>query len=115
MAGKKGVKRTRSAGLRARAWWVLRKNKRLTLAELLLSINDGSSKCPERNLGTFLAKLTQVGILHRERLPDGKLTSNGVYLYTLRTDLGAKSPVIRKTGVYDPNSKNFLELGHGNH
>lgn len=109
MAGTKNMRRTRSKGLRARAWWVIRKDKRLTLGELLCSINDGESAQPERNIGTFLTCLTRAGVLTRQRVDDNKVTSNGVYLYYLNKDLGHKNPVIRKEGVYDPNSQQLLE------
>lgn len=108
MAGKRGVKRTRSYGLRARAWWIVRKNKETTLADLLMILNDGSHKHADRNLGQYLTFLTRVGVLKRERIDDGKLTSNGVYHYQLVTDLGHKNPIIRKDGVYDPNSQRLL-------
>jgi hypothetical protein len=41
-------------------------------------------------------------------MDDGKLTSNGVYLYQLETDLGRKNPIVRKEGIYDPNSGQLL-------
>jgi hypothetical protein len=110
MAGKRGMKRTRSYGLRARAWWILRKNKTTTLADLLMSLNDGSHKHADRNLGQYLTLLTKVGVLQRERVSDGKLTSNGVYLYRLKTDLGHKNPIVRKDGIYDPNSQQLLSF-----
>lgn len=112
MAGKRGGKRTKSQGLRARAWWVIRKNKCMTLADLLSSLNDGSHSYADRNLGQYLAFLTKVGVLERERISDGKVNSNGVYLYRLKADLGHKNPIIRKDGVYDPNSQQVLEFNH---
>ena len=110
MAGKRGVKRTRSNGLRARAWWIICKNKQTTLADLLASLNDGSHKHPDRNLGQYLALLTRAGVLSRQRISDGKKNSNGVYLYQLESDLGRKNPIVRPTGIYDPNSQHLLSF-----
>ena len=107
------MKRERSYGLRSRAWWIIRKNKTTTLAELLMVLNDGSRKNADRNLGQYLTLLTKVGVLSRERISDGKLTSNGVYLYRLMLDLGAKNPMVRKNGIYDPNSKTLLSQTKG--
>jgi hypothetical protein len=108
MVGKRGAKRTKSKGLRARCWWIIRKNKQTTLADLLMVLNDGSHQHADRNLGQYLTFLTRVGVLSRERINDGKPTSNGVYLYRLANDLGCKNPIIRKSGVYDPNSQVLL-------
>lgn len=102
--------RTVCQGLRARAWWVFRKNRSMTLAELLMTLADGKQKCPEGNLSHYLRQLVKVGILSRERIPDGKLTSNGVYRYRLIKDLGAKSPVVRKKEVFDPNGSTVYPL-----
>jgi hypothetical protein len=110
MAGKTGMRRTRSRGLRARAWWIIRKNKQTTLAELLNVLNDGSHKHADRNLGQYLTLLTKVGVLSRERVDDGKLTSNGVYRYQLITDLGIKNPIVRDDGIFDPNSGKLLTV-----
>lgn len=98
------VKRTVCLGLRARAWWVLRKNRSMTITELLLTLADSRHKCADGNLTRYLRALTKVGILSRERVPDEKPTSNGVYRYRLIKDLGAKAPVVRKKEVFDPNS-----------
>jgi hypothetical protein len=81
------------------------------LAELQLTICDGSEKSPESNLRHWLNKLVHVGVISRQREPDGKLTSNGTYRYRLEKELGPKAPVVRaKTGaVFDPNSGEILE------
>lgn len=98
--------RTLTGGLRAKAWWVLRKNRSMTLAELMLTVCDGKEKNAESNLRGWLNKLVCAGLLTRERIEDGKLTSNGSYRYTLVKDVGPKAPVVRtSTGeVFDPNS-----------
>jgi len=104
--------RTVSVGLRPRAWWVIRKNRRVTLPDLLMTLADGSQKCPGGNLGRYLRCLARAGILvvDPERVDDGKLTSNGVLRYRLVKDLGPKAPVLRKDGVYDPNAKTLYPL-----
>jgi hypothetical protein len=108
MAKRKGKPspRTVTIGLRAKAWWVLRKNKSMTLAEIMLTVCDGSEKNAESNLRGWLNKLSCAGMLTRRREPDGKLTSNGSYRYTLVKDLGPKAPVVRALAkqVFDPNS-----------
>lgn len=104
--------RTVTVGLRAKAWWVVRKNKSITLAELMLTLCDGSEKTPVANLRRWLNNLTAVGLLTRAREDDGKPTSNGSYRYVLARDIGPKAPVVRaKEGVvFDPNSGSVLPL-----
>ena len=108
MSMHKGQKapRTMTGGLRARAWWVLRKNRSMTLAELMLTVCDGEEKDATSNLRGWLNKQVYAGLLTRERVEDGKLTSNGSYRYTLVKDLGPKVPVVRASTsqVFDPNS-----------
>lgn len=91
-----------SWGLRAKAWWVLRKNRSMTLAELLLTLCDGTEGNAETNLGGWLRLLCNAGIVERKRETTGK---RPVYRYTLINDLGPKAPVVRvKDGVvFDPN------------
>ena len=106
--------RTMTCGLRAKAWWVLRKNRSITLAELQLTVCTGNEKNAEGNLRRWLSKLTEVGFLTRKREPDGKLTSNGSYRYTLVKDMGPKAPVVRMVSseVFDPNSGKSHFYGH---
>jgi hypothetical protein len=103
--------RTRTVGLREKAWWVIRKNRSITLAELMLTICKGSEKTPRVNLQRWLTPLVNVAVLSRQRVSDGKQFSNGSYRYTLMRDLGPKAPVVRaKAGeVFDPNSQTVLE------
>lgn len=107
--------RTVTGGLRAKAWWVLRKNRSMTLAELMLTLCDGSEKEAESNLRRWLNSLVKAGVLTRSRVADGKLTSNGSYQYHLVKDIGPKSPVVRASGltVFDPNSGRLLALSQG--
>jgi hypothetical protein len=98
--------RTQTVGLRAQAWWVIRKSKSITLAELMLTICDGTEKNPTTNLRCWLNPLVSVGILSRQRVNDGILCSNGSYRYSLVKDVGSKAPVLRqlKKEVFDPNN-----------
>lgn len=113
MAQRKVVTRSVTGGLRSRAWWVIRKNKRFVLPDLLSTLADGNQKDPAANLRKYLGRLVRVGILEilPERVRDGKETSNGLYGYRLVRDVGPKAPVVRKNepGVYDPNGKTVFE------
>lgn len=113
MPMRKGQKapRTVTGGLRAKAWWVLRKNRCMTLAELMLTVCDGSEKEAEGNLRRWLNALVNVGILTRSRVPDGKLTSNGSYQFRVVNDIGPKPPVVQVSSrsVFDPNSCSLVE------
>lgn len=111
MSMKKGqiAPRTVTKGLRGKAWWVIRKNRTITLPELMLTICTGKEKDAAINLRRWLNSLVDVGLLTRERIDDGKLTSNGTYLYTLIKDIGPKSPVVRRHEVYDPNAEQIIE------
>jgi hypothetical protein len=111
---KKGQKapRRRSGGLRARAWWVLRKNRAMTLLEIQATLCDGTEKNSATNLRVYLKKLVEVGILDRTRIDDGKPTSNGSHLYTVINNIGPCAPVARSGSalVYDPNSGETLDV-----
>jgi hypothetical protein len=106
------AQRTMTGGLRAKAWWVLRKNRSTTLAELMLTVCDGSEKSADTNLRRWLNCLVSSGLLIRERVDDGKLTSNGSYRYTLVKDLGPKAPVVRVSTreVYNPNNGELIHF-----
>lgn len=104
--------RTITVGLRAQAWWVLRKNKSITLAELMLTVCKGSEKTPRVNLSRWLNGLLAAGLLTRKLEDDGKPASNGSYRYTLVKDIGPKAPVVRMKDrvVYDPNNGETLAM-----
>lgn len=108
--------RTKTSGLRAKAWWVLRKNRAMTLDELRLTICTGQEGNAETNLRRWLNQLVDAGLMSRERVADGKLTSNGSYRYALLKDIGPKAPVVRASvgEVFDPNSGESSPLG-GDH
>ncbi|WP_333873099.1 hypothetical protein [Methylobacter sp.] len=116
MAAKKrkgyAAPRTVTVGLRAQAWWVLRKNKSITLAELRLTICKGTELTPEVNLRRWLNALLAVGLLTRKLEDDGKPASNGSYRYTLVKDIGPKAPVVRMKDrvVFNPNNGETLAM-----
>ena len=95
--------RTKTKGLRAKAWWVLRKNRVTTIDDLMLTICSGEEKRPRTNLREWLNALVASGLLKRHLKEKSHLTS-----YELLSDIGHKSPVVRKEGVYDPNSKTMI-------
>ena len=107
--------RTKVIGLRAKAWWVIRKNKSITMAELRLTICSGEEGNADGNLRKWINPLVLVGVLNRERVPDGIECSNGSYRYTLIQDLGPKAPVVRhKTEqVFNPNNGSVISFAKG--
>lgn len=108
-------RRANTSSFRRRVWWLIRKNKCVTMDSILTTLWDGEGTSPENNVGIFLAKLAKVGILTvlDERQPDGKLTSNGLLVYVLARDIGPHCPVLRVKGnVYDPNGDEILEPIH---
>ncbi len=109
--------RTKTIGLRAQAWWLVRKNKSITLAEVMLTICNGSEKTPRVNLSRWFNSLMAAGLLIRKREDDGKPTSNGSYRYTLVRDIGPIAPVVRaKAGVvFDPNTGETIAMGDRSH
>ena len=111
---RKGQKapRTRTGGLRARAWWVLRKNTSMTLIELQTTLCTGREKNPVANLRKWLTGLVAVGIVEVERVADGNTHSNGSYRYTVARNLGPKAPIVRAHGggVFDPNSGEVMPV-----
>ncbi|OQW74828.1 MAG: hypothetical protein BVN35_09435 [Proteobacteria bacterium ST_bin11] len=102
--------RTITSGLRAKAWWVLRKNKAMTVAEIMLTICDGSEKYAGTNISSWLNKLAKAGVFSREATPLAGREANGRYRYVLVRDLGPKPPVWRRDvkQVFDPNSGEIL-------
>lgn len=105
--------RTMTGGLRKKAWWFLRNKRRTTLAELMLTVCDGNEKSAETNLRRWLNNLVNAGFLTRERVSDGKLTSNGSYQYTLVKDIGPKAPVVRLSTreIFNPNNNEITFIG----
>lgn len=113
MKGRLMKPRTVTGGLRAQAWWLLRKNKAMTIADILLTICDGSEKFAGANLTKWLNALAKAGIFRRDlTAKSGRWVPNGRYRYVLVRDLGPKAPVVRVSEgvVFDPNSGSVLEI-----
>lgn len=107
--------RTRSFGLRQKAWWVMRRRPNFTLNDLLEVIATGTEKDANSNLLKYLRVLTETGYLmiSEERKKGASLTSNGFYVYRLVRDTGMKPPVWRNSTkqVYDQNTGAVYDLG----
>lgn len=96
-----------TTGLRARAWWVMRRHGSFTLPELLATVAEGSERDAASNLRAWLRALARSGILVVEGRAAPELpTSNGCLRYRLVLDCGRAAPVWRQSRaeVYDPNS-----------
>lgn len=53
--------RTKTIGLRQRAWWVMRRCVSFTLPELLATLADGSERDAINNLGKYVRALERQG------------------------------------------------------
>lgn len=108
-------RRMKSRGLRARAWWIIREKKSVTLDQLLHTLNDGSQRDAESNLRRYLSALAKAGILKigDKRKKGDALTSNGFKIYNLVVDCGREAPVVRVrlNEVYAPDLKQAYEMG----
>lgn len=102
----KSRKKRPTRGLRARAWWVLRKNKAMTIVEIQSTVCHGHERSAESNLRRWFAALLKAGVVTATKVDDGIPTSNGSNCYRLVIDLGPKPPVVRANGgeIFDPNS-----------
>jgi len=86
--------------LRARAWWVIRRKRQVTLADLLLTVSNGDEKRAYGNLNQFLRGLAEAGVLRRQGRRHVR--------WRLARDLGTRMPVVRDDHVFDPNSLSVL-------
>ncbi|UOA07811.1 hypothetical protein [Methylobacter sp. S3L5C] len=98
----------RTGSLRARTWWLLRKNKCMTLLEIQNIICDGSEKNATANLRRWLIKLVAVGVLDTEQ------ANNGGSRYKLVIDIGPAAPIVRAGGeVFNSNTKTVINPKQG--
>lgn len=105
--------RNTTRGLRAKAWWVLRKNHRMTLVDIQSTICNGTERSAKSNLCRWFVQLAKVGVVKATKIDDGIMTSNGSNLYSIIRDVGPLAPIVRKNGdVYDPNSKQLIPPLH---
>ncbi|BBE51182.1 hypothetical protein OYT1_ch1635 [Ferriphaselus amnicola] len=106
--------RTVTAGLRQRAWWILRNRKETTLPQLLSTLADGQEKDATSNLGKYLRALERAGIVSRaaKRVPGNDPTSNGHIRYLLQIDCGSSAPVYRvsQNAVYAPDTQTLYPM-----
>lgn len=109
--------RTKTTGLRQRAWWVIRKRRRFTLNELLDVIATGDEGDAHSNVRKYLRALTGAGVLRLDaaKVKGSALTSNGYLIYHLAIDCGPIAPVWRASNgtVYDPNTKVVYKIAKG--
>jgi len=109
------VKRYRNT-YRERLWRAMRIRKKFTADDLVMLASRGDEKSPKSNAYKYLNYLRRAGYLLEmpRRIPDGKLTSNGMKQYLLDRDHGPMAPVVRtaKKEIFDPNIKKpFLIKG----
>lgn len=113
-SGSKAAKpRTVTKGLRKKAWWLIRKNKKVTITSLLSTLATGEEKSPQSNIRRYLRQLTKAGYLAElRRQPGASKTSNGFKSWLLVNDPGPLPPVWRQkeNSVYDPNSGEVTPL-----
>jgi hypothetical protein len=100
-------RRTKTIGLRQRAWWVMRKRRSFTLNDLLDVVATGNEGDAKSNLGKYLLALKRAGVLSVDaaKVAGGALTNPGYLRYHLEVDNGRQAPVWRASigEVYDPN------------
>jgi hypothetical protein len=101
-------------GLRARAWWLMRKQVRFTLDDLLFTVAKNTEGDATSNLQKYVSALERVGVLVRlpRRAAGNAMTSNGHVIWRLTRDLGHLAPVWRGTQqvLFDPNSGDLLPV-----
>lgn len=107
--------RTKTRGLRQRAWWVLRARGVTSLPDLLSTLSDGSERDASSNLSKYLRALERTGFIValEQRRPGHAPTSNGHKRYRLVRNNGRLAPVVRQTQgvVYDPNTGEAYAVG----
>jgi predicted transcriptional regulator len=94
-------------------WFALRilgTSGKPTIADLL-EVAGLDQAANYSNALRFLQALRKAGIVRRmpRREQALSLTSNGCHRYLLRKDLGPQTPVERREGLFDPNSKTFVK------
>lgn len=106
--------RTRTRGLRLKAWRLMRNKQKFSLNDLCQVLCDGSEQAAESNLNKYLRTLHAAGFLTRlpRRERGTAPTSNGQYRYLLVRDSGPLPPVWRQksNSVFDPNTQEEYAL-----
>lgn len=98
--------------LRRRAWWVIRKSKKVTVNSILSTLADGKEKNAANNIRDYLRQLTGAGFLVPMKRQRGQ---RGYKRWLLINDPGPLAPVWRQkgNGVFDPNSGQTISLSKG--
>ena len=113
LAAGQGPRVRKTAGLRERAWWLMRETQQFTLGELLTTLASGTERDADSNLRKYIAALVAVGVLR----PLKRRQGGTLVIWRLVRDLGRHAPTRRKDGaVFDFNSGEVLprleEAGH---
>ncbi len=101
--------RTKTFGLRVRAWWVMREVSSFSIPDLLAVVANGDEGDAASNLQHYIRALTRAGILvEAGRDKPASKTDNGAKRWRLvkAHSTGPKAPVHRtsRNEVYDPNT-----------
>ncbi|EKE78465.1 hypothetical protein [Oceanibaculum indicum] len=102
-----GRRLTSASGLRGRTWWVLRKIRKGTLADIV-ELAAKAEKRPETAVQAYLSILAQAGYVHVLRRPTPAR-------YLLVRDTGPQAPSwsARYGTIYDPNTSEEIALQNG--
>lgn len=105
--GKMTAPRVMKNTFRKRLWRAMRIRRKFTIGDLIMLSTTGVDKSPKTNAQKYVRFMVRAGYLLEmpRRIPDGKLTSNGLKQYMLSRNNGPAAPVVRvaKKEVYDPN------------
>jgi hypothetical protein len=103
--------RTRTRGLRQRAWWVIRARKTVSVPDLLSVLSDGSERAAGSNLQKYLRVLVRAGYMAEH----AQVLRFGPPRYRLVRDTGRLAPVFRQrqAAVFDPNTGEVIALDVG--
>lgn len=94
VASGQGTRTRKPSGLRARAWWVMVREKTFCLDGLLCTVATGDERGAEHNLRSYLNALEAAGIVTRIASPRG----GNAPAYRLEpARAGRKAPIVRNT------------------
>lgn len=95
-------------GLRARAWWVLRRETEADIAGILAAVARRDETGAVTNLHNYFRALVKAGFLAVEKV-DGKNH------YTLINNTGPCAPIWRRSRgqVYDQNTQAVIDIAGG--
>lgn len=101
--------------LRARVWRTLQLRKRVTIPEIIENAAKGTEKNPYTNIQHYLRALKRAGYVKELAMREEGTApeSNGHKIWLLVKDTGPKQPIIRKNGLYDPNTEEEITFTGG--